>query len=171
MLLSRRRLLAASAPLLFAAGAVTATQASGVLAAAPAAAPTTSASPAPQGTAAGKHGDGRHQFAREAKKKFLEIIAKDTGLTTQQVTDQLKAGKSINDIAGSKAPAVKADALAALKGFLDTQVTAGNLTKEREQAILAKAPAALDKMMAAHHTPGQGKHGKSPASPAPTKTP
>lgn len=176
MLLTRRRLLAASAPLLFAAGAVTATQASGILAATSTASRTATPSPAPAGgaAAAGHKGKGI-RAAVGAMKKLIAITAADTGQTADQVKAALKPGKSLDDIAGAKAATVRADALKALTAYLDAQVKAGKLTAEKEKGILARAPAMLDKVMAKHHTPGEhkgkGRGGRAGASPSPTATP
>lgn len=80
-------------------------------------------------------------------KQVLAIAVKDTGLTQQQILDQLRAGKTFDQIAGSKAQTVENDLLAALKTRLDKAVSNGKLTQDRENTMLDKAKAAIEKAM------------------------
>ena len=115
----------------------------------PAVAASPTASPSPSAAAPGQgHRPGGP--AMVAVRALIQITAKDTGQTPQQVQQALQSGKSIDDIAGSKAPQIKTDALAALKTALDKRVAAGKLTSSQETTILAAAPAMLDKAMASH---------------------
>lgn len=82
-----------------------------------------------------------------AAEKVLAITVKDTGLTRQQVLDQLRQGKTLDQVAGSKAQQVESDALAALKTRLDKAVSGGKLTQDRETTMLDKAKTALEKAM------------------------
>ena len=104
-----------------------------------------------------------------AAKQVLSIAAKDTGLTEQQILDQLRQGRTLDQIAGSKASTVESDVLAALKTRLDQAVSKGKLTSARETAMLAKAKTALDKAMSSNLSkyipangapPTCGRHGK-----------
>jgi uncharacterized protein (DUF433 family) len=83
-------------------------------------------------------------------KQVLAIAVKDTGLTKQQILDQLRAGKTFDQIAGSKAQTVENDLLAALKARLDKAVSNGKLTQDRETAMLAKAKTAIEKAMSSN---------------------
>jgi len=103
---------------------------------------TSSPSPSPHG--------GRNCVPAPAlgiAKQVLAIAAKDTGLTQQQILDQLRAGKTFDQIAGSKAQAVENDLLAALKTRLDKAVSSGKLTQDRETSMLEKAKTAIEKAM------------------------
>src|SRR5258708_694544 len=85
-----------------------------------------------------------------AARQVLGITASVTGQTEQQILDQLRAGKSLNDIAGSNAATVEQQSLAKRKPALDKRVAAGKLDATREQTMLDKAKTALDKAMAAN---------------------
>jgi uncharacterized protein (DUF433 family) len=82
--------------------------------------------------------------------QVLAIAVKDTGLTQQQILDQLRAGKTFDQIAGSKAQTVENDVLAALKTHLDQAVSSGRMTSDRETAMLAKAKTAIEKAMSSN---------------------
>jgi len=83
-------------------------------------------------------------------KQVLGIAAKDTGLTQQQILDQLRAGKTFDQIAGGKAQTVENDLLAALKTRLDKAVSSGKLTQDRETSMLDKARTAIEKAMSSN---------------------
>jgi ribosomal protein S4 len=83
-------------------------------------------------------------------RQVLAIAAKDTGLTQQQILDQLRAGKTFDQIAGSKAQTVEQDLLAQLKSRLDKAVSSGKLTSARETALLDKAKTAIEKAMSSN---------------------
>jgi hypothetical protein len=89
-------------------------------------------------------------IALGAAKQVLAIAAKDTGLTQQQILDQLRQGKTFDQIAGSKAATVEQDVLNALKARLDKAVSGGKLTQDRENTMLAKAKTALEKAMSSN---------------------
>jgi hypothetical protein len=79
--------------------------------------------------------------------QVLSIAATVTGQTQQQILDQLKAGKTLNQIAGSNAASIEQQAIDKLKAALDKKVAAGKLDATREQTMLDKARTALDKAM------------------------
>ena len=83
-------------------------------------------------------------------KQVLSIAAKDTGLTEQQILDQLRAGRTFDQIAGSNAQTVENDLLAQLKSRLDKAVSAGKLAQDRETAMLDKAKTAIEKAMSSN---------------------
>jgi hypothetical protein len=83
-----------------------------------------------------------------AARQVLSIAASVTGQTEQQITDQLRAGKTLNQVAGSKASTVETQALAKLKTALDGRVSSGKLSAAQEQTMLDKAKTELDKAMA-----------------------
>lgn len=82
-----------------------------------------------------------------AAKQVLDIAATDLGQTRQQILDQLRSGKTLDQIAGSKASTIENDALAKLKAALDKRVADGKLSSSQETTMLSKARAALDKAM------------------------
>jgi hypothetical protein len=83
------------------------------------------------------------------------VTAQQTGQTVQQVMSELRSGKSIDDIAGSKAAAIKAAVL---------------------QQLQAKESSALDKLMGRNGLGGgpglgHGPRGGGKNGPASTPTP
>ena len=117
-------------------------------------APSLAASPqtAAQGTAQSQSGHHRGGNARAVLRGLardaVKITAQQTGLTTQQVRADLKQGQSLNQIAGSKAGAVESAVLQDIKTKLDKLVSAGKITADQENKIMARAKTAVDKLMA-----------------------
>ncbi len=143
-----------------AAGKLTAAKEQKLLTAAPAAIAAEMAAPGKPARSA--KGDVRGDI----RSTLRTAMQKETGLSAQQIAQGVASGKSLDDLAGAKAAAVKADVLAAAKTQLDAAVTAKKLTAAQEQKLLAAAPAQLDKLMAAHRTPRtpgagarKGRHG------------
>ncbi|MFN2451380.1 MAG: hypothetical protein ABR541_03405 [Candidatus Dormibacteria bacterium] len=89
------------------------------------------------------HRHGRHHLLGE----LVRITAKDIGQTPEQVVTQLKAGKTLDQIAGAKAGAVRQDALALAKTRLDRAVSRGRIDGARETALLTKLGQRLDTVM------------------------
>lgn len=112
-----------------------------------AASPSPSASaPSPAKPAVGEdahHHCGHHRFLRA----LVTDTAKQTNQTPEQVVAELKAGKTLDQIAGSKAATVKQDVIAAAKTRLDRAVSAGRIDAAREKALLDKLSLRLDKVM------------------------
>jgi hypothetical protein len=84
-----------------------------------------------------------------AAEQVLSIAATVTGQTQQQILDQLRTGKTLNQIAGSNAATIEQQAMDKLKAALDKKVGAGKLDAAHEQTMLDKAKTALDKAMSA----------------------
>ena len=82
-----------------------------------------------------------------AARQVLGIAASVTGQTQQQILDQLRAGKTLDQVAGSKAGTIESQALAKVKTALDARVSSGKLTSAQEQTMLDAAKTALDKTM------------------------
>jgi hypothetical protein len=101
----------------------------------------------------GRHGGGKaFGETRAAAAAFL-------GVTEEQLRTARESGKSLADIAkekGKTTDGLKAAMLAAVTKAADAAVTAGKLTKEQRDALVAKAPAWLDHEIAETHT---GRHG------------
>ena len=109
------------------------------------ASPSSSSSSLQPGARAGHdgHHHGRHHLLRE----LVRITAKDSAQTPEQVVAQLRAGKTLDQIAGSKAGAVKQDVLALAKVRLDRAVSRGRIDGARETALLATLSQRLDTVM------------------------
>ena len=111
----------------------------------------TATTPSPTPSPSGKHAKTcEPALGFGIAKQVLAIATKDTGLTQQQILDQLRAGRTFDQIAGSKALTVENDLLAALKARLDKAVSGGKLTSDRETAMLAKAKTAIEKAMSSN---------------------
>ena len=61
---------------------------------------------------------------------------------------QLRAGKTIDQIAGAQAASVKQDVLAHLRTRLDRAVSRGRISAATETSLLARAGQRLDTLMA-----------------------
>jgi hypothetical protein len=104
---------------------------------------------------AGRMGPG----AGFGQKGTLDAAAKALKLTTAELQTQLKAGKSIADVAKDKSvdlQTVKDAMLAAIKADLDARVKAGKLTQAQADTHYQAATAQVDKLVNAKFT-GQGK--------------
>ena len=111
---------------------------------------TASPTPSPSGSAKDHSKTCAPAGAMGMVHQVLSIAEKDTGLTEQQILDQLRAGKTFDEIAGSKAQTVENDLLAALKTRLDKAVSNGKLTSDRETTMLDKAKTAIEKAMSSN---------------------
>lgn len=83
---------------------------------------------------------------RDASGRLLDIVAKLTGLSTEEVAKQRAEGESIADIAASKgveADAVVVAALDARKAALDELITDGTITQEQANEMLERMSARL----------------------------
>lgn len=82
-----------------------------------------------------------------AAREVLSIAASVLGQTQQQILDQLRSGKTLDQIAGDKASTIEQQSLDKLKTALDKRVSAGKLSASAESAMLDKAKTALEKAM------------------------
>jgi hypothetical protein len=85
-----------------------------------------------------------------AARQVLDIAASVTGLSRDQILDQLRQGRTLDQIAGDKASTIESQALAKLRAALDKRVSSGKLTAAREATMLDQAKAALEKAMSAN---------------------
>jgi hypothetical protein len=114
----------------------------------------------------------------------LSLLASQTGQSVASVRSQLEAGKSVDDIAGAKAPAIESSILAQVTKLADRAVSAGRITAAQETAGLAVAKTRIAALMAEPgtqlikdarsalqflHAHG-AKHGAVPATGAPPTT-
>jgi hypothetical protein len=147
------RLALAGAGLLTAAG-IGAAAVPQVLASSPAAA--TSASPAlktPPVPGQKPANAKRHRAGLALRHELVQLVATQTGLSVKQVRTQVRAGKSLDAIAGSRAQAVRDAALDAVTRRLDAARATGTITAARETKLLATAKDRIVKVMAASPHP------------------
>jgi hypothetical protein len=106
--------------------------------------------------------------------ELLRLIAKETGVTPQQIVTDIRGGKTLADIAGSSKDKVKADAITAVTGMLDKLVSKNVITKDAEQHLIADASDAIDQLMnaklgnAGFGLPVPGKHLPGLVKPSPS---
>lgn len=84
------------------------------------------------------------------KRGFLAIAARYVGLTRQQLDAELRAGKSLAQVAtarGKSVDGLEAALLAPVKRKLDRAVAAGRLDAARAAAMLARAEARIERLV------------------------
>ncbi len=136
--------------------------------------PTPTAGAKPKGATAASRGEQLLQRA-------LGLLAAQTGQSAAAVRSQLEAGKSVDAIAGAKAPAVESAIMAQLSKLAAHAVSAGKITAAQEASGLAMAKTKVEALMAEPGTqlladaqkflqllqsPGAHHHGAAP-SPSP----
>jgi hypothetical protein len=143
--------------------------------------PSGTVSPAPSSAAKGHRATGAARAARLLQ-RALSLIASQTGQSVATVRSELAAGKSVNEIAGAKAPAIESQILAQITKIAARAVSAGKISSAQETSILAIAKTKIDALMAEPGTQllqdarnalqylnGKGlKHLSRPAAAAPT---
>ncbi len=107
----------------------------------PAAATPRATTPSPKGAAKASRGALLVQRA-------LSMLASQTGQSIASVRSELQAGKSIDDIAGAKAPAIEAQILAQVNKLAARAVAAGKITAAQEATGLATAKTKVEALMA-----------------------
>ena len=110
--------------------------------------PTPKASPAP---AKGKAKARR--LGIRLRRLLVAQTARQTGQTLEQVRTELRSGKSLDDIAGSKAQAVRDAVLDTVTRDLDALRAKGTITQAQETRILGRMKTRITKVMEAvpHH--------------------
>jgi TolA-binding protein len=88
------------------------------------------------------------QLGLAVHRLLVTQTATQTGMTVKQVRTELRSGKSLATIAGTKAPAVEAAALAAITSKLDAARAAGKITQAQETSLEARAQKVIARMMA-----------------------
>jgi hypothetical protein len=92
----------------------------------------------------------RAQRARAARGGLLKAAATYLGVTNAQLATELRAGKSLAQIAAAKNKSVdglKQALLAALKQKVDAAVAARRLEAARAQRLLERAPARIERLV------------------------
>jgi hypothetical protein len=112
---------------------------------------TRTAAPAPSPSAsagtAQLHRARRIHAPSVALGRLIALEAKDTGQTRAQIRTALGTGKTLTEIAGSKAAQVKADALALITTRVTKAVTAKRITQAQASTLVTKATTLLDTAM------------------------
>ncbi|MBJ7594712.1 MAG: hypothetical protein JF886_07595 [Candidatus Dormibacteraeota bacterium] len=101
----------------------------------------------PVGSATPKHATPAMRGAQVIE-RVLSLLAAQTGQSVAWVRSQLEAGKSVNDIAGAKAPAIESAILAQINKLAARAVSAGRITAAQETAGLAMAKTKVEALMA-----------------------
>jgi hypothetical protein len=97
---------------------------------------------------------GRAHRATAAKRgqalvaRALGMLSRQTGQSVASIRAQLAAGKSVDEIAGAKAPAIEAQILGQLTKLGDRAVKAGKITAAQEASYLALAKTKVTALMA-----------------------
>ncbi len=97
-------------------------------------------------------------FVQDGVRPLLNAATDATGLTAQELGQELRSGKSLSDVItenGGDPATVVSDALAAAKTQLDEAVTNGRLTQDQEDAIVNGLQALYDAFMNNTFTPRQ----------------
>jgi hypothetical protein len=92
----------------------------------------------------------RAMRAKGARGGLLKAAATYLGVTNAQLVTDLRAGKSLAQVATAKSKSVdglKQALLAALKQKVDAAVTAGRLDAARAQKLLERAPAHIERLV------------------------
>ena len=92
----------------------------------------------------------RAQRAKAARGGLLKAAATYLGVTNAQLVTELRAGKSLAQVATAKSKSVdglKQALLAALKQKVDAAVAAGRLDAARAQKLLERAPAHIARLV------------------------
>lgn len=93
---------------------------------------------------------------------LMAATAKETGIPILTIRQELRAGETLNQIAGTKASAVINDVLGRVKTRLDEARRAGKITQTQETALLSKATERIDHLMNAHVTKAASPRQASP---------
>ena len=100
----------------------------------------------------GQHQGRRHRLAKAAIKTSADTI----GIDAKDLLKELKAGKSIADVAtehGVNPQAVVDAIVAKVNAKVDEAVAAGKITADKGNEIKAKAPEKVTKLVNAHRQP------------------
>jgi hypothetical protein len=133
-----------------------------------------SAKPAPLSGTGARRAPGATQLAR-ALRQTLTLIAGQIGQSVATIRSELAAGKSVNQIAGAKAPAIESEILSQITKLAGRALGAGKITSAQEGSILATAKTKVAALMAESGTQLlkdarsalQFLYGKGPKDPAP----
>jgi hypothetical protein len=100
---------------------------------------------APQGSACAKAG----QKVDGAYRVLIFLVSSDTGTSVRRIADDLRAGQSLNDIAGGKREEVEQQALGLVQSWVQFAQANGKVSAEEAARYRAGALVAIDLLMAA----------------------
>lgn len=83
----------------------------------------------------------------ESPQALFGFFTKDTGLTAAEVIADVRAGKTLAQIAGANTAKVEGDALATVKAMLDRVAAKGAITSSQEARLLDDARDAISVLM------------------------
>jgi hypothetical protein len=113
----------------------------------------TSAAPCPApGLQAGR-------AVRDSSGSLIDVVAKLTGLSAEQIATQLQEGKTFAEIAKAEdvsVDAIVAESLRARASYLDAKVKDGTITEAQKTAILERMTARLTERIASDGPRGLG---------------
>ena len=107
--------------------------------------PWTPASPAP-----GRPDAAACSQGRDAYRVLVFLVSSDTGTSVEQIAGDLRAGRSLSDIAGSHAAQVEGQAIALVQVWLQFAEANGKLTAGQVAQYRAVAAAVINALMKAN---------------------
>ena len=84
-----------------------------------------------------------------AYEALVAIVSADTGTSVQTIAGKLRAGSSLDDVAGPHQGEVRQQAVALVDGWLRFAVANGRLTQRQAAVYSALAAGVIDALMAA----------------------
>ena len=87
---------------------------------------------------------------QKAYQALVFLVSSDTGVSVQRITGDLRAGRSLDDEAGAKAPEVRAQAVGLVQAWLQFAEADGKLTADEAREYRAGAVAVIDALMTAN---------------------
>lgn len=87
--------------------------------------------------------EGRHRPIREVLRETMEIVTEATGLSREEVVQQMRDGATLSEIItanGGDVEAIKAEVTALITERIETAVTEGRLSREQADTMLANLP-------------------------------
>ncbi len=85
-----------------------------------------------------------------AYKVLVFLVSSDTGMSVQQILGGLRAGHSLDDIAGARSGEVTTQAMGLVQAWLQFAEANGKLTAEQAEQYRAAASVVIDALMAAN---------------------
>ncbi|MEO6397587.1 MAG: hypothetical protein ABIP13_03880 [Tepidiformaceae bacterium] len=103
-----------------------------------------------------------HQKLAVVGKHALKTVAETLAIEPKALAEQLRAGKTINEVAGSQAGAATQALTAEANSAIDKAVAAGKLPADKAAEAKAKAAERIEEFVSEAHVPGSEGHAKGP---------
>ena len=97
-----------------------------------------------------RSGTGHRAFRLPLRRALVAATAKETGVPIATIRTDLRAGETLDQIAGAKAAMVVNDVLGRVKARLEKELAAGKITKTQETSLVSKATTRIDRLMHAY---------------------